>query len=214
MLVTKSLENMIDKEEASAFNAFTDGRVHKSNGFDPSDTSEIINVTLTSTVSTEEDIPLKKLDEAETKKVSKNVEILTEERNKDIIKNGDDDNEHLGKKSEDEKLATENSEILIETEKETTPQQNSVEKEETNEKEKTTLKKVVEKTDTHPEEEKNNSENKKGAFSLEPATQSDSENQGTADSDAEDETKKEEKKSEKTVKDNVLPLTMPQSIDY
>ena len=49
MLVTKSLENMIDKEEASAFNAFTDGRVHKSNGFDPSDTSEIINVTLTST---------------------------------------------------------------------------------------------------------------------------------------------------------------------
>ena len=129
---------MIDKEEASAFNAFTDGRVHKSNGFDPSDTSEIINVTLTSTVSTEEDIPLKKLDEAETKKVSKNVEILTEERNKDIIKNGDDDNEHLGKKSEDEKLATENSEILIETEKETTSQQNSVEKEETYEKEKTT----------------------------------------------------------------------------
>ena len=138
MLVTKSLENMIDKEEASAFTAFTDGRVHKSNVFDPSDTSEIINVTLTSTVSTEEDIPLKKLDEAETKKVSKNVEILTEETNKDIIKNGDDDNEHLGKKSEDEKLATENSEILIETEKETTPQQNSVEKEETNEKEKTT----------------------------------------------------------------------------
>ena len=138
MLVTKSLENMIDKEEASAFTAFTDGRVHKSNVFDPSDTSEIINVTLTSTVSTEEDIPLKKLDEAETKKVSKNVEILTEERNKDIIKNGDDDIEHLGKMSEDEKLATENSEILIETEKETTSQQNSVEKEETYEKEKTT----------------------------------------------------------------------------
>ena len=142
------------------------------------------------------------------------VEILPMERNEDIIKNGANDNECLGEKSEDEKLATKNSKILVKTEKKITPQENSGEKEETNEKEKTTLKKVVEKTDTHPEEEKNNSENKKGAFSLEPATQSDSENQGTADSEAEDETKKEEKKSEKTVKDNVLPLTMPQSIDY
>ena len=68
--------------------------------------------------------------------------------------------------------------------------------------------------DTHPEEEKNNSENKKGAISLEPATQSDSESQGTADSEAEDETKKEEKKSEETVKDNAPPLSTPPSVDY
>ena len=256
MIVTKSLDNMIANEEASAF---TDSKVNKSNGFDSSETSEIINDT-SSTISTEEHTPLKKLEVAENKNVSKNGEILPKEKNEDIIKNGDDDNECLGKKSEDEKIATKNSEILIETEKETTPQQNSVEKKESNEKEKTTSspneskidaskvddkqsmeedskmdvdnddntkkesikeqneaknsEKIVEEMDTHPEEEKNNSENKKGAISLEPATQSDSESQGTADSEAEDETKKEEKKSEDTVKHNAPPLSTPPSVDY
>ena len=39
MIVTKSLDNMIANEEASAF---TDSKVNKSNGFDSSETSEII----------------------------------------------------------------------------------------------------------------------------------------------------------------------------
>ena len=243
---------MIANEQASAF---TDSKVNKSNGFDSSETSEIMNHT-SSTISTEEDTPLKKLEVAENKNVSKNGEILPKEKNEDIIKNGNDDNECLGEKSEDERIATKNSEILIETDRETTPQLNSVEKEESNEKEKTTSSpneskidaskvddkesmeedskmdvdndddtkkelikeqnetKNSEKMDTHPEEEKKNSENKKGAISLEPATQSDSESQGTADSEAEDETKKEEKKSEETVKDNAPPLSTQPSVDY
>ena len=41
------------------------------------------------------------------------VEILPMERNEDIIRNGADDNECLGEKSEDEKLATKNSKILV-----------------------------------------------------------------------------------------------------
>ena len=49
------------------------------------------------------------------------VEILPMERNEDIIKNGANDNECLGEKSEDEKLATKNSKILVKTEKKLLP---------------------------------------------------------------------------------------------
>merc|ERR1712226_293969 len=149
---TKSLDTMIANEKASAF---TDTKVNsdeliKSNGFDSSETSESINKNVsndTSIISTKEATPLKKL---AVENVSKNGEILPKEKNEDNIKNGGD--ESLGKKSEDEKVATKNS-VVVETEKETS-QQNSVEKK--TEKEKTTsTTKEVENNDNNKEKIQN-----------------------------------------------------------